>query len=94
MSTQIPNQVGIQSEVLQHLQKQLKNSTINEQTRLMDEGLIDSLSFVDLLFALEQQYNVEIPLEDIDFEQFASAETIAAFLSSLLKVNDTQKEIA
>jgi len=85
---------NVQSEILGHLQTQLKNSSISAQTRLMDEGLIDSLSFVDLLFALEQKFSVEIPLEEIDFEQFASAETIAAFIHELKSGGTAAEEIA
>jgi D-alanine--poly(phosphoribitol) ligase subunit 2 len=47
---------------------------------LFDSGVLDSLGFVELLMYLEQTFDVRIPLEQIDIEDFRSIDRIAAFL--------------
>jgi methoxymalonate biosynthesis acyl carrier protein len=37
---------------------------------LFESGLLDSLSFAELLVALEREFRIAIPVEDIDVERF------------------------
>ena len=43
----------------------------------MDSGLLDSLALVTLLFEVEQEFQVEIPLDSLDVENFRTIERIA-----------------
>jgi acyl carrier protein len=47
---------------------------------LIDGGLLDSLALVELLFAIEREFNVSIPLEDLDIDTFRSVSSIARFV--------------
>jgi methoxymalonate biosynthesis acyl carrier protein len=47
---------------------------------LIDGGLLDSLALVELLFAIEREFEVSIPLEDLDIDTFRSARSIAEFV--------------
>jgi acyl carrier protein len=47
------------------------------ETDLIETGVLDSLALVELLFALEREFGVTIPLEELDIETFRSVAAIA-----------------
>lgn len=51
-------------------------------TDLLEEGLLDSLSFVDLLLCLEQEFGTVITLEDLELDNFRSVARIAEFVAN------------
>jgi methoxymalonate biosynthesis acyl carrier protein len=48
---------------------------------LFETGLIDSLVFVDLLLALEEEFSMEIMLDRVNLDDFRSITRIADFIS-------------
>ena len=44
-------------------------------------GVLDSLSFINLLLQLESECGITIPLERLDLGQFSSVERIAGFVA-------------
>jgi acyl carrier protein len=50
-------------------------------TDLFESGLLDSLSFVDLLVSLEGEFGTTIGLDDLEVDNFRSIDRMAAFLS-------------
>jgi methoxymalonate biosynthesis acyl carrier protein len=48
---------------------------------LFETGLIDSLVFIDLLLALEQEFSMEIALDQVNLDDFRSVSRIADFVS-------------
>ena len=55
------------------------------ETTLVENGLLDSLDLFGLIAALEQQYNVSIPVEDISPENFNSVVAIFSLITRLSK---------
>jgi acyl carrier protein len=55
---------------------------IDPTTDLIAAGLIDSLTLVELLFALEQELDVVLSLEDLDEDSFRTIEGLAAFVAA------------
>jgi D-alanine--poly(phosphoribitol) ligase subunit 2 len=53
----------------------------NGDTDLIDSGLLDSLALVTLIVEIEDEFEVELPLDDFDLDQFRSVARIAAFLT-------------
>lgn len=47
-------------------------------TDLVDSGLLDSLALVTLLFEVEQEFSITLPLDDVD--SLRSVERIAALV--------------
>ena len=47
---------------------------------LVDSGLLDSLALVELLFALEGEFGITIPLEELDIDSFRTIASISAFV--------------
>jgi acyl carrier protein len=48
---------------------------------LLASGLIDSLSFVSLLLAMEQEFGISIDVDSIELSDFRSVERIARFIA-------------
>ena len=52
----------------------------SEDTDLFEERLLDSLSLVELLLQLEQQFQVTVSIEDLEIDDFSSIRRIDQFL--------------
>ena len=48
---------------------------------LVEGGVLDSLAFVELLFAIEQELGVEIPTERLEVARFRTLESIAELVA-------------
>jgi D-alanine--poly(phosphoribitol) ligase subunit 2 len=49
---------------------------------LIDSGLLDSLALVSLIAGIEEEFQLALPLEDLDVDQLRSAESIAQLLAT------------
>ncbi len=49
---------------------------------IVDAGLLDSLALVTLLFEIEQQFAITIPLDELDIESLRTVEQIAGVIES------------
>ena len=52
----------------------------DENTNLIERGIVDSMSLVRLISFLEENYNIQVQDEDIVPENFSSLTKIAGFL--------------
>jgi D-alanine--poly(phosphoribitol) ligase subunit 2 len=50
---------------------------------VIEAGLIDSLGLVTLLFELEREFDVQIPLESLDVDDFRTIANIVRTLATL-----------
>jgi len=50
---------------------------------IIEAGLIDSLALVTLLFELEREFDVQMPLESLDVDDFRTIANIARTFASL-----------
>ncbi len=51
---------------------------------LFDSGLLDSMSFVELLVQLEKEFGIAVSVDDVDIDKFRSIDAIAAFVHGSL----------
>src|SRR5262245_7959373 len=51
---------------------------------LIENGMIDSLTFVELIAHLEQEFSIRIPLDDLDLDHFRSVARIVEFIQTKL----------
>jgi acyl carrier protein len=58
-------------------------SSLRSDIKLSEQG-IDSLGVFNILFLLDEKYNIEIP--DIDIEHLTTIEAIVAYLNKRLSV--------
>ena len=58
----------------------LDRAVPSAQTDLLESGLLDSLALVELLVALEQEFQVTFALDELDVESFRTVERIGEFV--------------
>ena len=64
--------------------KEIKPSAdITENTRLVDDKVLDSLAMISLVAELSDEFDVDITAQDIVPENFATVKTIAAMIERL-----------
>ena len=72
----------LHDEIIQFFDEELNIDVPSTDTDLVEEGLLDSLTFVQLLYHFEQQYGVEMDLEELEIDTLRSVKRIATFLQS------------
>ncbi|MFT3768681.1 MAG: acyl carrier protein [Minicystis sp.] len=53
----------------------------SSDTNLIGEGLIDSMTFIDLLQRLEGEFGIRFQLDELDLDQFRTIAQMASFVS-------------
>jgi len=67
-----------------HLLSEMVNvEAPSADTDLMESGLLDSLTLVELMSSLEEQFGVHISFDEIEIDNFRSARRIAEFVNQL-----------
>ncbi len=51
------------------------------ETDLMETGLLDSLTLVELMTNLEEEFNIRISFDEIDLDNFRSVASIADYVN-------------
>lgn len=72
---------SIQSHITTLFSEKLSLEVPSVETDLFKTGMIDSLGFVELLSQIEQEFDVQISLDDLEIDNFRSIAKIAEFIS-------------
>lgn len=67
-------------------------SEVTEDTPLLEQGLLDSLSLMKLIAFLERQYRLMVPEEEITPDNFKSLATIRRLIDSLRSARGKSSE--
>ena len=78
------NTTQLEHEITSLFKDQLHLEVPSGQTDLVAVGILDSMTFVDLLTHLEHQYDFLISPDMLEIENFKSVSRIAAFVESQL----------
>lgn len=73
----MPERSQIEADILQFVQARCPQSTLAVDTDLLDEGVLDSLLLVDLIFRLEERYGVTLGGDQVSPGNFRSVKVIA-----------------
>ncbi|MGH3042963.1 MAG: acyl carrier protein, partial [Gaiellaceae bacterium] len=68
---------GISERVQRLFQDVLERTPPSEDTDLIASGLMDSLALVELLVAIETEFGVDVPLDELEIDSFRSIRTIS-----------------
>ncbi|MGE0101421.1 MAG: acyl carrier protein [Blastocatellales bacterium] len=71
-------------QIIRLLAERVHIETPSVDTDLMEAGLLDSLSLVELMTGLEEQFDVRISFDEIEIDNFSSVSRIVEFLNSRL----------
>lgn len=73
-------------EQLLELLKEVKSEIdFEKEKNLVDEGLLDSLEIVTIIAAIEDKFGIEIDPDDIDPDNFQSAEAMWEMIEKIKK---------
>lgn len=76
---------GVQSRLETRVQRifleQMQFDVPSVEEDLFDSGVVDSLSFVELLVHLEEEFGRRIDIEELDLDDFRTVAKIARVLS-------------
>jgi methoxymalonate biosynthesis acyl carrier protein len=71
------------SERVQRLFVEALNIQVpSEDTDLIESGYIDSLALVELLLAIEREFSVTMPLDELDIDSFRSVRRISELVAA------------
>jgi len=76
-------QNGIQSRLIELFRNKLELDVPSAETDLMGTGVVDSLTFVELLFHLEIEFGITISNDKLELEHFRSIDSIVAFVEQV-----------
>jgi acyl carrier protein len=54
----------------------------SDETDLIDAGYIDSLALVELLFAIEREFAVSVPLDELEIDNFRNVRSISELVAA------------
>jgi methoxymalonate biosynthesis acyl carrier protein len=79
MNTSFPD---VEQRIRKILNDRLQIESPAPDQDLFQEGILDSLSFVDMLVALEGEFSITIALDQVDLDDFRSITRICNYVKS------------
>lgn len=75
----------MKNEIRKLLEEAFPAVDFDASDKLADDGILDSLTIVQIVGELSMEYDVEFSFEDLSNENFNSIDAIAAMVEALLK---------
>ena len=72
----------LQDRVIRLFKDKLNLPVPSPETDLLETGLLDSLTFIQLLFHIEQEFGVAVCPDDLEIANFRSVSEIAQFVAT------------
>ena len=72
--------VNIEERVQTILNQRLQVDLPDPNEDLFQAGILDSLSFVDMLLALEEEFSIQVALDQVDLDDFRSVSRICHYI--------------
>jgi D-alanine--poly(phosphoribitol) ligase subunit 2 len=61
----------------------LPHDSIELDTPLIASGVLDSFALIELLAAIEEEFGIQLPLDDLDLDVLRSIDSIASYVDRL-----------
>lgn len=72
----------VKDYVSRELADESKQTTLKEEENLLANGIIDSLGILKLVSFIEQEFDIQVPDEDVTVQNFRSLKDIANYLET------------
>ena len=76
--------ISIQDQLVEFLQSVTGQQNLDARTALIDSGLLDSLTMMDLLVFIETEFQLRLDFQDIKPDLFKNPGTIAELIATRL----------
>lgn len=80
--------INIQERVLNIVRESLTVENIEVEQDLIESGLLDSLSLIHLIMALEDGFEITISPEELDIEDYRSVKNMAKMVARISFENE------
>lgn len=77
----------METEILEMLKDINPYVDIDMDTNLFEEDVLDSMGLLVLITELEKKYDVNIPLDDLQLENFECVNSIIEFINRICEAN-------
>lgn len=74
--------VGVRERLSALFSAKLNLQVPSTDTDLLESGILDSMTFVDLLVCLEKEFNQKISLDRLEIDNFRSIDRIVSLLDN------------
>ncbi|MGQ9367177.1 acyl carrier protein [Azospirillum sp. A39] len=78
----------IENVLMDIFASELNVAVPDPETDLIETGLINSVTFVELVMILEERFQVTVPLDELELDQLRSVHQIAAVVATLTDRHD------
>lgn len=75
------NSIASHDQIIRLLSEKAHVEVPSVETDLMESGLLDSLTLVELMVGLEEEFGIKISFDEIEIDNFRSVTRIAEFVS-------------
>ena len=72
-------------KILDLIEKYSEVKNISENTEIITSNIIDSFAIIQLIFDLENMFQIKIEAQELNIENFKNARTIYAFIKKISK---------
>ena len=72
-------------DIIEALEDVREDIDYEEETALIDDGILDSFDILSTISALNEEFDIQIPAKDIVAENFNSAEAMHAMVLRLVE---------
>ncbi|GAB4167745.1 MAG: acyl carrier protein [Calditrichia bacterium] len=81
--------IEVKSEIKEFMKNNFMNYSleVSDETSLLENGIIDSTSILELISFVEEKFNLEVSDEEIIPENFDSVENLTLFVKKKLGEN-------
>ncbi len=62
---------------------------INDETSLLETGLVDSTGFIELLVPIEEKFKIEIDFSELDPEEFTTISGLSKHCAKLASIRQS-----
>ena len=76
------SQTEVTAKVQRIFAETLNIEVPSDETDLIEAGYIDSLALVELLFALEREFSVSVPLDELEIDNFRNVQSISELVAA------------
>ena len=75
---------NITDKVLKLVRDLTENNDVQFNTNLLDEGILDSLTTIELISKLEDEFKINIDSEDLNHQNFNTVANIEALIQKIV----------
>ncbi len=72
----------IAPKIIELLSERIQIEVSSNEDDIVESGLLDSLGLVELMASLEEVFEIQIPFDEIEIDNFRSVSRIAKFVTT------------